>query len=234
MILSVHQPQYLPWLGYFEKIAKSDCFVFLDCVQYKHREFQNRNQIRTPGGRLWLSVPVITKGNHQQLISEVLIDNSGSWQKKHWHSIVSAYGKAEYFDQHADFFQQVYLKTQWLRLTELNVFIIEYLLKQLEIKTPIQFESKIGTTKTSTERIIELCKKLNADTYLSGAGGKDYMDEARFSQENIKLQYQQYVHSIYVQQHMAEKKDFLPYMSIIDLLFNQGPASKNILIGGQT
>lgn len=232
MILSVHQPQYLPWIGYFHKILKSDIFVFLDCVQYKAREFQNRNRIRTDKGWIWLTVPVITKGKREQKISEVLIDNTYPWQRKHNQSLKVYYGKAEFFEKYYPFFLETY-KRNWQRLIDLNVHIIMYLLKELSITTPIYFESEIGTNHTGTERIIQICKKLKADTYLSGTGGKDYLNEARFKEERINLIYQDFKHPIYPQQFMKNSQDFIPNLSIIDLLFNVGPESKNLISGGK-
>ncbi len=230
MIISVHQPQYIPWLGYFDKIAKSDGFVFLDQVQYKEREFQNRNKIRTKDGWLWLTVPVISKGFGRQNISDVKIDNELSWQDKTWGSLRSCYNRAPFFKEHAGFFEKVYTQ-KWVRLIDLNIHIIEYLLAQLKIETPLYYESKIGTTLESTGRIIEICKKLKADTYLSGSGGKDYLEEEKFKDEFISLQYQHFIHPAYRQQYLDANSSFLPYMSAIDLLFNEGQNSVNILKG---
>jgi hypothetical protein len=231
MIFSAHQPQYLPWLGYFDKIAKSDCFVFLDRVQYKHREYQNRNRIYAFGKSLWLTVPVISKGLREQLVCDVKIDNSLNWQSRHWKSLQSYYAKAKFFKDYVSFFEEVYAGKKWERLIDLNIFIIRHLLKQFQINTPLYFESEIGTAKLSTERIIEIAKKLNAKAYLSGAGGKDYLDEQRFIQEGIELKYQDFRHPQYRQQSSGGGKAFIPNLSAIDLLFNAGEMSKKILSG---
>lgn len=230
MIISVHQPQYIPWLGFFDKIAKSDAFVFLDQVQYKEREFQNRNKIRTKDGWMWLTVPVVSKGLGRQKISDVKIDPESDWQEKTWGSLHSCYNRAPFFKEHAGFFEKVYTR-KWDRLIDLNIHIIEYLLAQLKIGTPLYYESKIGTTLEATGRIIEICKKLKADTYLSGSGGKDYLEEEKFKNEFISLQYQHFIHPLYRQQYMDASSPFLPYMSVIDLLFNEGPNSVDILKG---
>jgi len=232
MIVSVHQPQYLPWTGYFDKILKSDCFVFLDKVQYKHREFQNRNRIRTKTGWIWLTVPVITKGHRGQLLSEVKIDNTLDWQKTHFRSLEVSYNKAKFFKEYKNWLEEVYLEKKWERLIDLNVFIIKHILRELEIKTPIYFESELGTTQAGTERIIEICKKLKANCYLSGIGGKDYLEEERFKQEGIELKYQEFKHPIYSQVFCKDKKEFMPNLSVVDLLFNEGQESKAILRGG--
>ena len=226
MIASVHQPQYLPWLGFFDKIAKSDCFIYLDQVQYKSREFQNRNKIRTKDGWIWLTVPVMTKGKRGQSINEIKIDNELDWQKRHISSLRTWYAKAKFFHKYESFFEEVFSK-DWGNLADLNIHIINYLLKQLNISTPIYFESKLGINSTKTDRIIDICKKLNADTYLSGIGGKDYLEEGKFINADIKLIYQDFPHPVYEQCYGP----FIPYMSIIDLLFNKGEESLKILKG---
>ena len=228
MILSVHQPQYLPWLGYFHKIAQSDCFVFLDNVQYKEREFQNRNKIRTQKGWAWLSVPVVSGEQRQQKINKVRIDNEMPWQRKHWGSLKTAYSSAVYFKEYAVFLEEVYSK-KWEWFLDLNVHIISFILKELSITTPISFGSDLKITTTKTQRIIDICKKLNADTYLSGIGAKEYLEEGLFEENGIALRYQDFQHPVYRQQFMAESKDFISHLSAVDLLFNQGPKAREIL-----
>ena len=120
MILSVHQPQYLPWLGYFDKVADSDLFVFLDLPQYKKREFQNRNRIKGPQGEIWLAVPVLSKGKFEQPIKDVEIDNSQAWQRSHWGSLEQNLKKAPYWKDYADGLKPFYEK-RWDRLCELNL-----------------------------------------------------------------------------------------------------------------
>lgn len=225
MIISVHQPQYLPWLGYFEKIAKSDNFVFLDNVQYKEREFQNRNKIRTKDGSSWLTVPVISKGEGRQNIRDVKIDNELAWQRKHLASLRSSYGRAAFFNDYYPFFEEV-LGKQWTYLKDLNIEIIRFILKELSIDTPISFESDLKITTMSTQRIIDICQKLKADTYFSGSGGRAYLDQGLFAQEKIKLIYQEFLHPQYKQCY----EPFAPFMSVIDLLFNHGMGSRKILL----
>ena len=230
MIFSAHQPQYLPWLGYFDKIAKSDCFVFLDRVQYKHREYQNRNMIRARDRSIWLTVPVLSKGLRHQLISEVRIDRSVDWQGRHWKSLKAWYARAPHFKEYAPFFEDTFTGRRWDTLMDINVYLIRYFLEQFEITTPLYFESELGTGQTGTERILEIAKKLNVQAYLSGAGGKDYLEEQRFIQEGVELRYQNFVHPAYEQQCAPGKNDFIPNMSALDLLFNEGRRSKDILV----
>lgn len=225
MILSVHQPQYLPWLGYFHKLARSDLFLFLDDVQYKKREFQNRNKIKTPNGPLWLTIPVITKGLYTQHIKDVRINREEDWEQDHWKSIEFNYRKAAYFNEHRDFFYGLYQK-KWDSLQDISVTIIDHVLSYLGIATPRKFSSEYNAATFSTERIIELCKKTGADTYLSGAGGRAYMDETLFEKCGITVMYQDFKHPEYPQLYGG----FEPYMSIVDMLFNAGPQCREIFL----
>jgi hypothetical protein len=225
MIISVHQPQYIPWLGYFDKIARSDLFVFLDNVQYKEREFQNRNKIRTRQGWIWLTVPVISKGEGRQNISEVKIDNQIAWQRKHLGSIKNAYSTAAYFKDYYPVLEDI-LSREWVYLKDLNLEIIRFILRDLGIVTPIDFESKLNIKTMSSQRIIDICKELNSGTYLSGAGGRDYLQPELFAQENINILFHDFVHPVYKQCY----EPFMANMSIIDLLFNHGKESKKVLL----
>lgn len=227
MILSVHQPQYLPWLGYFDKVARSDRFVFLDLPQYKKREFQNRNRIKGPDGEIWLAVPVLTKGKFDQPIKDVAIDNTQDWQKSHWQTLSLHLKKAPHWERYAPGLQAFYQRP-WERLSDLNVEMTAWFFAQLGVATPWQMESALGTTTQSTERLIELCRKTGTDAYLSGSGGKAYMDESRFAAEKLGLKYQHYEHPTYAQRYGG----FLPYMSVVDLLMNAGPDSLQVLLSG--
>jgi len=219
------QPSYIPWLGYFNKIAKSDIFVVLDNVQYKKREYQNRNRIRTKQGWLWLTVPVITKEKFFQKINEVEIDNTADWKEKHFETIKVNYSHAKFYKDYIGFFENCFQK-DWQKLQDLNMEIINFALQVLDIKTPLKLESELQIEGTSTQRIVNICKKLSANTYLSGSGGKDYMNESLFQNENIGLEYQSFTHPRYEQVYPG----FEPYMSIIDLILNHGQESRNFII----
>ncbi len=230
MIVTVHQPQYIPWLGYFDKIDRSDCFVFLDQVQYKAREYQNRNMIRTDKGPLWLTVPVVSKGRGRQKICDVMIDDNSGWRKRHWRSLQTWYGRAEFFRDYAGFFEAVYSR-RWERLIDLNVCIIRFFLKVFGIRAAVYFESELNIHAGRTDRIIQICRRLGADTYLSGTGGKNYLEERRFNEAGIRLQYQDFIHPCYKQRYTEKDGLFFPNMSSLDLLFNKGGASINVLRG---
>lgn len=224
MIISVHQPQYIPWLGYFHKILDSDAFVFLENVQYKKREFQNRNKVRTKNGFIWLTVPVISKGRYYQRIKDVEIDNTKPWQRKHWEGIKFNYSGAEFFNDYARFFERLY-NEKWNRLLDLNVEIVKFFLDCFRIKTPLYFEDTLNVSGEGTERIIGICKGLGAKKYLSGTGGKGYLDEDLFEKNGIELLYQNFTHPEYKQAYDG----FVPNLSAIDLLFNCGEKSMGIL-----
>ncbi|MFH1073956.1 MAG: WbqC family protein [Candidatus Firestonebacteria bacterium] len=220
MKLSAHQPQYIPWMGYFDKLAKSDIFVFLDNVQYKKREFQNRNKIRTKESFLWLTVPVLTKGKYEQLIRDVEIDNTENWRKNHFEAIRHNYGKAPFYSEHEEFIRNVYSKS-WEKLAELNIYIIKYIMDYLELKVLLYRESELSIEGFKTERLVNICKKLKADIYLSGLGARDYIEEEKFSAASIKLEYQGFQHPVYPQVYGG----FETNLSILDLLFNKGKES---------
>lgn len=226
MIYSVHQPQYLPWLGFFDKIDRSDCFVFLDDVQYKHREFQNRNKIRTKDGWIWLSVPV--RSSRGEKIRDVRIDNSRDWCSDHLKSMRSWYARAEFFDTYFPLLENILLKPRE-KLAELNISLVEFFLKSLGIQKQIYFESALEAGGTKTERIINIGKKIGADVYLSGAGGKDYLEEPQFSEAHIELRFQEFSHPVYRQQFVKSREDFISYLSAVDALFNEGGRTLGIL-----
>lgn len=225
-MLAVHQPQYMPWLGYFHKIANCDLFIFLDDVQYKKREFQNRNQVKTPKGAVWLTVPVITKDKFHQKINEVLIDNSTDWRKEHLKTLEHNYAHAKYYKDHIGFFRDLYGRS-WDRLTEISMAIISYTLSYLKINTPYRYSSEFQVTTQSTQRLIDLCKKTGADSYLSGPGGRSYMEEDMFKDSGIRLTYQNFEYPAYPQLYGP----FEPYLASVDMLFNCGPESRGILLG---
>jgi len=229
MIVSVHQPHYLPWLGYFDKIDRSDVFVVLDNVQYKKREYQNRNRIRTAAGVRWLTVPVVTKGRYYQKTGEVEVDNEEDWRGTHLRTLELSYRRAPHFGPVFDGYAAALGAKEWTKLCELNVATTRFFMERLGIATPVRFESELGAPGEKTERIINICRALGADVYLSGAGGAAYLDGAAFEAAGIELRYQQFRHPRYPQVHGG----FEPYMAAIDLLFNAGDESMEIIRSGR-
>ena len=226
MIVAIHQPQYLPWLGYFDKIERCDIFVLLDDVQYKKNEWQNRNKIRAARRWQWITVPV--RYRFGQMINQVKIDNNVDWRGSHYKSLVINYNKAPYFKDYEPFFKMTY-ERNWGYLTDINTHFIEYLVKSLGITTKLMRSSQLLTEGQKTERLVEICKKLGADTYLSGQGAREYLDLSQFEEEGIKVLFQDFNHPTYKQVY----NNFEPFMSIVDLLFNYEDKSLEVLRGGK-
>lgn len=226
MIVSIHQPQYLPWLGYFDKIAGCDIFIFLDNVQFKKNEWQNRNKIKTDQKWQWLSVPVIHRFG--QKINEVEINNTVRWGKKHLQALATNYSKAPFFKEHLDFFVETYAQ-EWKRLLDINLHLIQYLAKALGISNKkFHLASEYQSREGPTERLVDLCKLVGADVYLSGQDGAKYLDLDEFKKEGIQVIFQSYKHPLYPQLF----GEFEPHLSVVDLLFNCGPESLSILRKG--
>lgn len=225
MILSAHQPVYLPWLGLFHKIALADKFIFFDQVQYVPKDWISRNQIRTYDASLMLTVPVLKKGHRQKKIAEIEINNALSWGRKHWRSIEISYRKAPFFKLYSDFFEDVYNK-EWRLLADLNYYMLKWYLMTLGINIEIDRAGNYDFTGNKSELVLDMCLNLEADIYIFGELGKDYANSDAFLKKEIIPYFQSYKHPTYRQIH----GDFLPYMSIIDLLFNEGPNSLEIIM----
>jgi len=230
MICSIHQPQSFPWLGYFAKIYASDLFIFLDNVQYKKNEFQNRNRIKYNGKANWLTIPV--KYSFGQLINEIKINHKVNWRRKILNTLRAYYAHAPYFDGYYSEIEP-FINQPHDYLAEFNIGFTNWLLDKIGIQTQTLIASELFSTKQlhqyeASEKLVRLLKKAKADVYLSGAGGKNYLNESIFHKYNIKIQYQNYIHPEY--QQLGE--DFVSHLSILDLLFNEGPKSKEIIIKG--
>jgi len=225
MIITAHQSVYLPWIGLFHKIALADYYVFLDSVQYLKKDWNNRNKIKSPQGWTYLTVPVYSKGKFLQLLSDVKIDNKINWRKKHWNSIKLFYKKTPYFDEYAPFFEELY-KKEWIMLNNLNREIMKFILKKLGIKTKWIEGSTLNLKGKKTDLVIDICKNFNTDIFIFGTLGRNYAEKNKFNKKNIKIVFQDYKHPTYRQQF----KKFEPYMSIIDLMFNCGKNSYNIMM----
>lgn len=222
MIVAIHQPQYLPWIGYFDKIDCADVFVLLDNVQYKKNEWQNRNRIKTSQGWQWITVPVLYK--YPEKINEVKINNTVDWRKKHLNALTYNYSKAPFFEKHRKFLEKTF-STNWEFLVEINTHVIQYLINALGINKKIVLASSLRLREGPTDRLIDICKHVQADTYLSGKDGAKYMNLDAFAQAKIKVIFQDFRHPIYPQLY----EPFEPLMSIVDLLFNHNHNSLKII-----
>ena len=221
MIISIHQPAYLPWLGYFDKIINSDIFIILDTVDFQKNSFQNRNKILTKNGSIWLTVP-IKKNKDNKIIKNIKISYSKNWQKKHLDSIIFNYSKSINFEKNISKITYFY-KNHWELFNDYCFEMLSVFCEILSIKNKIirlSEDTKIDGIKS--ELILNICKKYNAKTYYSGVNGKIYLNEEKFKENNIKIFYQNYISPEYKQ---INSKLFQPNLSIIDYIMN----SENLL-----
>lgn len=225
MIVSINQPAYLPWLGYFDRLAKSDVHVVLDNVQFEKNSATNRNKIRNATGWSWLTIPVKTGGKFGYLpISDLEIDNARNWSRKHAQALKSNYSQAPFFKAHAGYFDGVYGK-EWPHLAPLAAETTKYLLDALEIRPQLVLASELKPEGAKSQLVLDICRRVGATTYISGPFGRDYLNLAEFSSAGIKVLFHDYPHPVYQQAF----EGFEPYMSVIDLLFNHGQESRGIL-----
>jgi WbqC-like protein len=227
MILTAHQPVYLPWLGLFHKIALAEKFCIFDIVQYQKKDFNNRNKIKTHVGPIWLSVPVESKDHFETKICDIRIVHDG-WNKKHAKSIRLNYAKTPFFKEYIDALEDHLLGRKYEFLTDLNTGLLILFLDQLHLKIPILKASDFDFRGHKSDLVLDMCLKLKATTYIFGEQGKDYADGRSFLNNGIDVRFQDYVHPQYRQ--LFGK--FEPYMSVIDLLFNEGPNSRSIIMQG--
>jgi len=225
MILTAHQPQYLPGLRLFDKIARADVFVYLDTVPMESSGFENRNKIKTAQGWQWLTVPVKREEYQKKPIAKVEIDNTTNWKRKHWRTLQNNYGNARHFmPPFAGFYR---LDFQYL--SELNLTMLYALCGWLGIDKKIELASQHDFVGHKSDLVLDMCKKLGATKYIFGAKGRDYAKVEDFEREGIELEFQDYHHPVYPQLH----GEFLPNMSVVDLLMNCGPKSLEVLRNGQ-
>lgn len=227
MRVSIHQPQFLPWLGYLDKVDRADVFVVLDCVQFTKNDWQNRNRIRTAQGWQWLTVPVLHRFG--QRLNDVRINPTVNWQSKHLHALSLHYHRARYRDRYLDDLREIY-RRPWAYLTQLNLAVMRWLLDAFGIKTPIRLASEMSLREEPTDRLIDICRVVRATHYLAGAGATNYMDLQRFEQSGVQLEFQGFRHPIYPQCY----EPFLPGMSAIDLLFTCGDEALSRLRAART
>lgn len=220
------QPGFMPWLGFFELMYQCDLFVFLDDVQYTKRDWRSRNKIKGPDGPIWLNVPVKTKSRFKQLIKNAEIDNSQNWIKRHLKTLKMAYSRAPYFDMFYPVLEEVY-NSSWNLLCNIDLELIKLIMRELGLKRKLlrSSEMQIPFKDQADERIIEICKTCNATHFYNGAAGRAIYDSKHFKKYDIALEFQDYKHPAYHQQW----GNFVPFLSIIDLIFNHGPESLDIL-----
>lgn len=228
MNVVIMQPHYLFLRKHFHQIYRADIYVFYDDVQFVKNYHHNRNRIKNPKGYTWLTVPVLHKGRSRQLIKDVEINSRIRWGKKHWQSIQYNYSRAPYFKNYRDFFEQCYSQ-RWDSLSELNIFLIKSIAQLLGI-TNVSFvrSSELGIQNSNpTQRLIDICKYLGASRYIIGISAKKYMEEKKWAETEIRLEWFEPQYPPYPQLW----EGFLDNCSILDLLFNCGPESYKYIWG---
>jgi len=226
-VVAIHQPNYLPWIGFFQKMALVDIFVILDTVQFSKDSYTQRTKIRTKEGWIWLTIPVDRKFYFRQ-INEVRLPGNSKWMKKHKTSVIANYAKTPFFDKN---FIERYYQNEFVKLQEFNEFGIFYLKDKFGIRTEVVRASELEVDKNlkSTELLVEIVKRVGGDVYISGIGGKKYIEEEKFEKEGIEIKYFEFKPFEYSQRW----EGFEPYMSAIDLLFNMGEESKHYIHQGK-
>lgn len=222
--ITIHQPQYLPWIPYFSKVLSSDYFVVLDNVSFQKNGLQNRNQIKTSSGKLWLTVPV--KQSFGQLIKDVEIADT-TILKKHLKTLEYNYQKAPYFNEVGSFLFPI-LSSNVTCLSELNFLLIQAILKYLKYDGKIYLGSDLNVSGKKSELIRNICLALNARKYISGPGGLEYLDVNDFNTHGIDICFHQNRLPHYTQLHV--NLPFYNDLSIIDFLFNVGEAARIFLM----
>jgi hypothetical protein len=228
MILSAHQPYFAPYGGFFLKAHLSDVFILLDEVQFpRGTTWISRNRFKSHQGTLWLTIPVWKKGLGLQSINQVKICPEGRWRKKHLEGLKAAYGRAPYFFEHLEFVEQVF-SDKFEQLVEMNLAVLDYLMKALRVETKMVRLSEIPASSTGTLRLIEICRAMGASRFLAQSAAAKYLDQKQFVDARIDLIFFKPPSPVYPQLW----GDFLPNLSVFDLLFNCGPKAHDILLAG--
>jgi hypothetical protein len=229
MTVVVLQPGYLPWLGFFDQMRRSDVFVYYDDVQFDKHGWRNRNRIKSPAGPQWLTVPVLHHGQGQPLILDTRIDTRTDWPRKHLGTLRQYYAKAPYVKRYLPVLEEL-LSRPWTHIVDLDLAVIDLMAGWLNATPVVARASQLGIGGEQSERLINLCVHFGADRYLSGSAAREYLDVAAFEKRGIEVVWQDYRHPVYPQQY----EPFVPYLSAIDLLLNCGDDSAAILKGEQT
>jgi hypothetical protein len=230
MKVAIHQPHFLPWLGYLDRMARCDLFVILDHVQFERRGYQNRTQVRVNDEARWLTVPVVQVSQKEKII-EKQVDNPPPevtrwWGPNAYQTLHYAYRKAPFFDRYAPRIKTI-LETRYEKLVDLNLATLDYLRECFEIDTPLVRSSTIPVEGQRSELLLNLCKALEATTFLGGMGGsRRYLDQAAFDAAKMGVEWQQFEHPRYVQ---CGSTTFIPGLTALDALFNCGPDALSML-----
>jgi len=219
MRVTIHQPDFMPWLGFFERWRNCDLYIVLDDVQFLRRGWHNRDKIKTPQGAAWLTVPVQQKGHYTQTIRDTMLDGD-AWKRKHLATIRATYSKAPCFGELFPGLEAIYARPH-SGLVEFNIELLLFFAFRLGIRTPMTFASEARIQESGTARLVQLCLRHNADVYITGTGSRGYLEENLFAQEGIQVEWQEFLHPTYPQLHGR----FIPGLSILDSMMMGQPAN---------
>ncbi len=217
-VVTIHQPNFLPWMGFFHKMALADVFILLDNVPFTKNGFQNRVKIKSAQGEQWLTVPVLTKGRSGQLTCDVQINNKSRWQRIHLTALRTNYQRAPYYEAVLAWLEPWYEKS-WTFLVDFNRPLIEEVMHQLRLQAELVNASSLSVEGSGSELLLRLVKKVGGNVYLSGPSGRRYLDIESFEQAGITVRFQEFHHPVYPQLY----GEFIPGLSVLDLLMNVGP-----------
>lgn len=223
--IAVSQSNYIPWKGYFDLIASVDTFVIYDDMQYTKNDWRNRNVILTPNGLQWLTIPAETKGKFGQKINEVKV-NGRPWQKKHWKTICQNYQKAPFFKEYKEAFEALYLEKTFETLSNVNFSFIRQICEFLGITTELVWSSEFELQGERSERLVNICKHLEADVYVSAPAAKSYLETPLFESEDIQVDWFDYDG---YKEYPQLSEHFEQGVSVLDLIFNMGPDARKYL-----
>ena len=222
-VLCDHQTGYLPWLGLFHRVSLCDIYVSLDTVKFNPRSYDSRNKIKTPDGFKWLTVP--TKKAESELLKDIRINNEISWKEEHLKAISHSYRGTEFFDYYFEKIEYILNKNHEY-LMDLNEELMKFFLDELRINVKFLKASKFEIAGSKNQYLINLCKTFNANVYVFGQMGKEYADKGLWEKNNIRIFFHEYNHPKYRQKF----NNFDPNLSVIDLLFNEGPERSHSII----
>lgn len=220
MVVTIHQPEHLPWLGFFNKMANADELVILDNVQYRKRYFQNRNKIIVNGTDAYIGIPVKLENYRKKTIvdMEIFSDNEVPWKNKYLKTIEYNYKHHPFFWKYFSFFEDL-LEKNIVNLCEFNMEIITYFAKELQIKTKVIMASSLSPQGNKSDLILDISKRTGANVYLSGPAGRDYMKLLTYQKEGVRVWFNDFEHPIYPQKGTDT---FISHLSVLDLLMNVG------------
>ena len=224
MIVTIHQPEHMPWTGFFHKMSEADIYVLLDNVQFKKNNWQNRNRISDKNGEpMWLTIPVELKGHIDTTIKDIRINEQNNWRRKYWGRIADSYSKAPYYRPYADQIQEI-LSRGHVCLRDLNRDIIDFFRSVLGIRNNLVWASELEVTGKSTDLLVDIVKAVGGDRYLSGPDGANYLDIDKFSDAGIEVDFHDFKPPVY-----ESCNGFIPGLSTLDVVMNHGESSANII-----